>query len=138
MWRALKTICSRPCRTRSGAAQIWIFLRLDALQDSLAKNAPRKGLRRAAPAPDELAFARLLSVHELKDVITTSAQVKLFWEICQIPDFRNLGQEAHARLLEEIYLRLVKNGALPPEYLDSNMARLDHRGRQRRNLVITA
>ena len=103
------------------------FSSLDALQKSLATRAPRKGLRRIAPAPDEMALSRLLGTHELAQDIKTPAQVKLFWDICQIPDFRNLGSEAHARLLEEIYLALRENdGKIPDDYLEANIMRLDH------------
>ena len=103
------------------------FGSIDALQNSLAMKAPRKGLRRIAPAPDEMALSRLLGTHELAQDIKTPAQVKLFWNIYQIPDFRNLGSEAHARLLEEIYLALRENdGKIPDDYLEANIMRLDH------------
>jgi len=103
------------------------FSSIDALQDSLAMKAPQKGLRRIAPAPDEMALSRLLGTHEFAQDIMTPSQVKLFWDICQIPDFRNLGSEAHARLLEEIYLGLRdNNGKIPDEYLEENISRLNH------------
>jgi|GEM_PF-109720 len=103
------------------------FTSLDTLQNTLAMKAPQKGLRRIAPAPDEMALSRLLGTHELVGDIKTPAQVKQFWDICQIPDFRNLGSEAHARLLEDIYLGLRENGGqIPGSYLEENITRLGH------------
>lgn len=103
------------------------FASLDALQDSLATPPNLKGLRRIAPAPDELALSTLLRIDDVTDFITNTQSIKLLWGICQIPDFRNLGAEAHARLLEEIFLKLVHNNQkLPDSYLENNINRLNH------------
>lgn len=103
------------------------FSSLETLQDSLATSPSVKGLRRIAPAPDEESLGRLLRIDEITDFIHNAKDVKKMWDICQIPDFRNLGAEAHARLLEEIFLNLAQNGQkLPHSYLENNIARLDH------------
>ena len=103
------------------------FSSLESLQDSLAVPPAKQGLRRIAPAPDELALTRLLRVHEVRDLIQTSTDVRRFWDVCQIPDFRNLGPEAHARLLEEIFTALWENNyVLPDDFMRKNIKRLDH------------
>ena len=103
------------------------FSSLETLQDSLAMPPSKPGLRRIAPAPDELALSRLLRVHDVRDYIRTEADVRTFWDVCQIPDFRNLGPEAHARLLEEIFTALYENNnQLTDEYLEQNIRRMDY------------
>ncbi|PHR92889.1 MAG: hypothetical protein COA69_06065 [Robiginitomaculum sp.] len=103
------------------------FSTLENLQDSLALAPAKPGLRRIAPAPDEVALARLLRVHDVSSHIKTGKDVSLFWDVCQIPDFRNLGPEAHARLLEEIFLALIQNNnTLPNAYFERNINRLDY------------
>ncbi len=103
------------------------FSTLENLQNSLALAPHIKGLRRIAPAPDELALEKLIRLDEVTDFITQAKNVKRLWDICQIPDFRNLGSEAHARLLEEIFLNLAQNDhKLPHTYIENNIQRLDH------------
>ena len=74
------------------------FSSLETLQDSLAMPPIKPGLRRIAPAPDELALSRLLRVHDVRGYIRTEADVRTFWDVCQIPDFRNLGPEVSCPL----------------------------------------
>ena len=103
------------------------FNSTNALLDSLAASPPNKRLRRIAPAVDELTLARLLTVHEIKDDIQSPSDVKTLWDVCQIPDFRNLGPEAHARQLEEIFKQLQSNnGKISNAYLERNIKRLNY------------
>ncbi|PHR56268.1 MAG: ATP-dependent DNA helicase [Robiginitomaculum sp.] len=103
------------------------FSSLQALQDSLAKPPNLKFLRRIAPATDEIALERLIRTHEITEHIDTQYRVKLLWDVCQIPDFRNLGPEAHARLLEDMFLQLIDNkGKFSHTYIERNIQRLNY------------
>ena len=102
------------------------FASIEALQNSLATPPKLKGLRRTAPAPDEMALTRLRKVHDIEEQIKNRQDVKRLWDVCQIPDFPDLGPEAHARLLEDIHTHLRKHdGQLPDAYMRRNIARLD-------------
>jgi len=52
--------------------------------------------------------------------------VKRLWDVCQIPDFRNVTIDAHVRLLQDIY-RLLQNNThrLPDDYMNKQVSRLD-------------
>ena len=103
------------------------FSSLEALQNSLAKPPQQNGLRRIAPPPDEMVLTQLINIYAVNAAIKTPKDVKLLWEICQIPDFRNLGPEAHMRLLENIFTSLTNNTfGLAHDYLENNINRLDH------------
>jgi len=102
------------------------FSTLEALQHSLAAAPKLKGLRRIAPAADEIALSRLSDTHDIADYIHSPHDVKRLWDVCQIPDFPDLGPEAHARLLDDIHTHLRQNdGKLPADYLRRNIRRLD-------------
>lgn len=100
---------------------------LEALHHSLANAPPHRSLRRIAPAADELALMRLSSQSETAALVDTPAATALFWAVCQIPDFRNLGAEAHARLLEDIFTHMAdNNGKLSDAYIEAHTSRLNH------------
>ncbi len=102
------------------------FSTLNALSESLQAPRPHKRLRRIKGAADEAALERLRAIDEISNRITTPAQVKQLWDICQIPDFRNLTIDAHIRLLQDIYRILIScSGKLPDDFLHKHISRLD-------------
>ncbi|MGJ8564458.1 MAG: helicase-related protein [Alphaproteobacteria bacterium] len=99
----------------------------EALLDSLAMPAPHKRLRRVAPATDEDAFERMIQQPDIRSSSKDFRAVKRLWEICQIPDFRNLTIDTHVKLITDIYHQILSNnGKIPDEFLRSRMARLNH------------
>jgi len=105
------------------------FTSVEALKHSLATPPKLKGLRRTAPAPDETALSRLCDTHDIEDSIHSAHDVKRLWDICQIPDFPDLGPESHARLLDDVHKNLLKNGGkLSDDYMSRNISRLDEIG----------
>lgn len=103
------------------------FKSVDALLDSLALAPPRKGLRRIAPATDEAALERILREPEVVARLKTEFDIKRLWDICQVPDFRNLTIDAHVRLLQDLHEQLYKyGGKISDDFLARRVARLDH------------
>ncbi len=52
--------------------------------------------------------------------------MRLLWEVCQIPDFRKVMSDTHARLLAQIYRHLAgSTGRLPTDWVAGHVARLD-------------
>jgi len=103
------------------------FSTLQNLKDSLQRPRPNRRLRRVKGTVDEQAFERMSAISEVVDTINTPADVKRLWDVCQIPDFRNLTIDAHVRLLQDLYRLLIRNnGTLPQEYLNTQITRLDH------------
>jgi ATP-dependent RNA helicase SUPV3L1/SUV3 len=105
------------------------FRSLATLIDSLDMPPPMRGLARARPAMD-VACLRLLAAHEdIAAKAVAPAAAKLLWDACQIPDFRKLSVDEHARLVEQIYQHLMgPESALPEDWLARHVARLDDTG----------
>jgi len=102
------------------------FRSLETLSESLHAPKPHQRLRRIRGADDEAAYERMIAIPEVTNGIKVPAQVKQLWDVCQIPDFRNLTIDAHVRLLQDIYRLLYANGAkIPDSFMEKQITRLD-------------
>ena len=102
------------------------FRSLAALERSLETPPRLPFLRRAREQEDVQALAALARDEEVAPRAQGSAAVRLLWEVCQIPDFRKIMSDAHARLLKRIFLHLASpEERLPEDWVASQLASLD-------------
>ncbi|HEY3777486.1 MAG TPA: helicase-related protein [Rhizomicrobium sp.] len=102
------------------------FRSLSALMESLEESPPLRGLSRARPATDIAALRLLAASEEVAHLAAGPAAVKALWNACQLPDFRKLSIEEHARLVQRIYGHLMgEEGSLPEDWIARQVARLD-------------
>lgn len=102
------------------------FLSIETLLADLERPPAHKGLLRARDADDHLALLHLSKVPDVVSRATGPERVRLLWEVAQIPDFRKLGVDEHARLLEQIFLHLSSHeGHIDQDWLDQQVRRLD-------------
>jgi ATP-dependent RNA helicase SUPV3L1/SUV3 len=98
----------------------------EALLKSLAEPPPARELIRAREADDHLALKALARDEEVARLATGPAAVRLLWEVCQIPDYRKIMSDAHARLLKQIYGHLMGlHGCLPEDWVAKSIAGLE-------------
>jgi len=112
---------------RSGALD---FSSADALLASLRVGSPHPALRLAALADDERAFLHLQAQPEIAPLLdgtggAGSDRLRTAWEVCQIPDFRQLAFDDHARLQSDIFLQLAQAGQLGEDWLNERITLLD-------------
>jgi ATP-dependent RNA helicase SUPV3L1/SUV3 len=102
------------------------FRTVDALQKSLRKRSDNPTLVLAREPVDEVMLAHLSQNEDVARIASAPDRVQLLWEVCQIPDFRNIHTDAHPRLLTSIYRYLAKpNSKLPVDWLGEQVLRLD-------------
>ena len=102
------------------------FRSIGTLRQSLERPSPDPALRRAREAEDQRALAQLALDPEILERVTGRARVALFWDVCQIPDFRKVMSDAHARLLSQVFRHLTSAAArLPTDWVAAQVARLD-------------
>ena len=102
------------------------FATLAAFRKSLTAPPPTPDLVRAREADDELALAALARDADVARAAGNPAGVRLLWAVCQVPDFRKVMSEAHARLLRRVFLHLVgPEERLPADWVADQIARLD-------------
>ncbi len=93
---------------------------------SLEAPPPLPVLRRVATADDQLALEALSRQPEIVARASGPAAVHLLWDICQIPDFRKVMSEHHARLLGQIWRHLSgPSERLPADWVAQQITRLD-------------
>ena len=78
------------------------FGSVKCLTESLHFKKPHSQLHRIIGASDEKAYERLISIPEIAQGINVPAQVKQLWDVCQVPDFRNLTIDTHIKLLQDL------------------------------------
>ena len=97
-----------------------------SLLRSLSAPSPRREMVRARDANDQLALAALTGDEEIAKRAKGIPGVRLLWEVCQIPDFRNVLAESHTGLLKRIYGFLTGPQAhLPADWVGKQIAQAD-------------
>ena len=86
---------------------------------------PSPQLRRAREADDHRALAVLAADPAVAADTTAPEAVRLLWDVCQVPDFRNVLTDAHTRLLGQMYRHLRHGGRLPEDWVAAQVAALD-------------
>jgi ATP-dependent RNA helicase SUPV3L1/SUV3 len=102
------------------------FTTLDALVASLQRPAPRPSLRLAARAADTDALRSLASEPVVRDRTQSERGVRLLWDVCQIPDYRQLVLEDHVALLGDVFRQLTSpQGQLSADWMERRIGGLD-------------
>ena len=102
------------------------FSSVDALRQSLA-NFPRvQGLTRAQAGPDVTALEMLCRDDVILRLATSPERVARLWEICQIPDYRNISANEHAGLIGRIFEFLTgPPGHIPEDWFARQLSHCD-------------
>jgi ATP-dependent RNA helicase SUPV3L1/SUV3 len=101
------------------------FRSLAGLNESLDAPPPERGLTRARPASDAVALRILSEDDEAAPLASSRDTVMRLWDVCQLPDFRKLSTDEHVKLVKNIFLFLSKDGAIPDDWLQRQIARAD-------------
>jgi ATP-dependent RNA helicase SUPV3L1/SUV3 len=102
------------------------FGSLDRLLASLDAPPSARGLIKARPASDHWTLQTLARDEDIRASASAPAGVRLLWQTCQLPDFRKLTPDEHARLVSQIYRHLMSpEGVLPEDWMARQIARLD-------------
>ncbi|WP_404479521.1 helicase-related protein [Novosphingobium sp. BL-52-GroH] len=83
-----------------------------------------------APAPEAIDLAvlkRLTEEGPVADSVRGFAQVRRFWEVCRLPDFRQQGVETHSRFVARLWEDL-RQGELGADFVAGQIAQLDRTG----------
>ncbi|HEY4995932.1 MAG TPA: helicase-related protein, partial [Aestuariivirga sp.] len=80
------------------------FRSLDGLRKSLGHLPNKQGLTRAQNAADVIALEAICRDETTLSLITKERDVMRAWEVCQLPDYRNISPAEHAHLV----LQLIK------------------------------
>lgn len=101
------------------------FGTVPALIASLEAGSDDERLIRTREADDLLALKTLSDMPEIADRLNSGKDVRLLWDICQVPDFRNISPGEHAALLARLFGYLQDHGVVPDDWLASQIRQID-------------
>ena len=103
------------------------FASLDRLLASLDALPTVKGLQRTRPSTDLVSLRLLKETPEVASAAATREAVARVWDVCQIPDFRKVTLDEHARLIAKIFSHLMSDaGVIAEDWLRPQVESLDN------------
>ena len=100
------------------------YTSVKALLNSLDRKSDSPILTRGRMSDDHHTLSALSEQMEITDSASNPETVRLLWDVCQIPDFRQTLSETHQALVAEIYFKLL-NGYFPTDWVAGQIKRLD-------------
>jgi len=88
---------------------------------------PRHDVLKAAPPAIDLAVLKRLASEPLADNVRGSRSVRRFWEVCCLPDFRQIGVDPHSRFVARLWEDL-QGGYIGADFVAARIAELDRTG----------
>jgi len=102
------------------------FGTVPALIESLERAPSVPDLMRAREAEDLAALRAMWADPGIADMTSRGDQVRLLWDVCQIPDFRKTATGEHVTLLSRIYsFLLTGSGVIPADWIAGQVRRID-------------
>lgn len=100
---------------------------VEGLVASLERRPDRLEFRLTARAADTDALRGLARDPVIRPRVEGEGAVRLLWDVCQIPDYRQLVLEDHLAILGDIYRQLAsERGTLSADWLERRIAPLDN------------
>jgi ATP-dependent RNA helicase SUPV3L1/SUV3 len=96
-----------------------------SLCKSLERGSGNPILQRGRATDDYKTLTQMIEMDEIMARASGEDNVRLLWDVCQIPDFRKTLNENHRDLVSEIYTQLNEQGMLPEAWMESHIQKLD-------------
>ncbi|MEM8872069.1 MAG: helicase-related protein, partial [Pseudomonadota bacterium] len=97
----------------------------DRLISTLEDASGHEELVRTREADDLRTLKALWALPTVQDRVRGGPDTRLLWEICQIPDFRNVSHAEHDALCQRIFEFLSEDGRIPTDWLAKQISRID-------------
>jgi len=102
------------------------FTSLEALLGSLRQMPPSPSLARPPPAEDQLVLEAMTKDEDVRARATGPDRLRLLWDVAQVPDFRKVKPEMHARFMSQVFQHLTQGAyTLPEDWVAAQVERID-------------
>lgn len=91
------------------------------------ERAPDSEVLRRPPEAIDLAVLKRLADDPIAESVRGPGLVRRFWEVCSLPDFRQVGVDPHARFVARLWHDLA-SGYLGADFVAARIAELDRTG----------
>jgi ATP-dependent RNA helicase SUPV3L1/SUV3 len=92
---------------------------------SLEQSSDDPLLIKAREAGDHLTLRSLSEMPEIKDRVQNPRDVKLLWDVCQLPDFRQVSHNEHVAIVGKIFEFMSDGGQIPVAWFADRVRRID-------------
>lgn len=106
------------------------FNSLKELASSLDRPSTDETLLKGRPATDYMTLKKMMGDFEIMSAVKTPDLVRLLWDVCQIPDFRNILNEEHVRFIKRVFNDLKSDlndglGKINQDWFEQSIKRLN-------------
>ncbi len=102
------------------------FSSIEGLVRSLNHAPAQQGLTRALPGDDVQALEFLTREADFRALAETPDAVRLLWDVCQIPDYRNITGAEHALIVSQVFRHLRSDkGLIPSDWFARQLSYAD-------------
>jgi ATP-dependent RNA helicase SUPV3L1/SUV3 len=101
------------------------FDSVEALCATLDQPSANPLLMKSFPAPDRTAIDYLIRDDSVAKVCSSPERIRLFWDVCQIPDYRKISPAEHAELLRSVFLDIHGGGKIDQDWFAGQVERTE-------------
>jgi len=101
------------------------FSSIEALRKSLDATPASRSLTRVPVATDQQAL-EFLARNEAGRLATTAESVKLLWECCGIPDYRDISPAQHGEIITRVFVDLMRRGSVDADWIAEQVSFCDN------------
>jgi len=102
------------------------FTSIEALLGSLRQMPPSPSLVRPPPAEDQLVLEAMTKEADVRSRAEGPDRLRLLWDVAQVPDFRKVKPEMHARFMAQVFQHLTQGTyTLPEDWVAAQVERID-------------
>lgn len=101
------------------------FTSVDRLIASLEQRPTNDNFVKAKEGVDQKVLKALAGSSNVDTDLRSVTDIKLLWEVCQIPDFRKISESDHSTLVATLFNFLKRDSILPNSWLNEQIRRLN-------------
>jgi ATP-dependent RNA helicase SUPV3L1/SUV3 len=101
------------------------FVSIAGLIASIEARSEHPDLVRVREADDLATLRALDATPDLRDAVSSAADVRLLWDVCRIPDFRKVSMSEHVNLCRRLFDFLQSGNGVPTDWLARQVDRID-------------
>ncbi|MCJ8308966.1 MAG: DEAD/DEAH box helicase [Hyphomicrobiales bacterium] len=101
------------------------FNSIEALIESLETPSTKRVLVKAPTATDQRALTAMVAQTDIRERSQASDEIRLLWQVAQIPDYRKIAPANHADLLATIYRDLIDEGCINEDWFSNQVKQCD-------------
>lgn len=103
------------------------FSSLDGLRNSLSHPPEQPYLVKSRMSDDVLALESLCKDLDVQMLAKDETSLRRLWDVCQLPDYRNVSPQQHADIIAAIYKYIMSDkGVVPETWFEDQVAHADN------------